>query len=120
MRSARLRIESRPGETQVLVVPDDGSELLCLRVSRAFLSARAGGAAVAIIRCFVGSFEIRDVEGRTLEAQGRDGLPVIYPDVRVTGPDVVSAYVDWVAWQFDASGPLPRIRAHHIELRAMP
>lgn len=90
MRSGRISISydaNIDAEPTVLVVPDDGSEPIHLRVSELEIDATTGDAARLTGVMFLHSLHIEDAHGNRVKAEP-NGHPVIFPDLEITEPDV--------------------------------
>lgn len=119
MRSGRLRIVSdgTPLGTRFVVMPDDGSEPIELRVSKARVRGRPLDAVRFVIAGFADSLDLTDLlTGEHLKANGAHGTPALYRDVEI---DDSAGDVDRFSWRFDADGSLPQLELHHLNFEAI-
>jgi hypothetical protein len=104
-----------------LVLPDDGSEPIELRVNRASVSGKSGEAVMAVVRCYVTEIDIHDgatdtrVSASARTASGGAPGAVIYPHVNVTTDEEPTNDVRSFLWRMRA-GSFGRIVLERITL----
>lgn len=111
MRTGRISIKYAPTEADpvVLVVPDDRSEPIQLRVSELEIDATVGDAARLTGVMFLHSLDIEDARGNRIRAHP-NGHPVVFPDIEITEPETEERFtVGRVKWFWSADR-----RGHHL------
>lgn len=104
LRAGRLSVTYRPDlpDPVVLVVPEDGSEPIELRISEIEISAAAGDAARAEVVLFLHSLDLSDEHGQSVRANPQ-GHPVVFPNLEFDHDEGADADpIDGFLWRWSA------------------